>query len=107
VAVNVGHPDGSDALERVLTTTMRTAFPYVWRDPVRPTNTILLGSTRPVGPNVLRAAEPSLPAPLRPVAGAAANRLEDGLTGGTVYTDDRAPVEWLVDKSIIDYAEGR
>ncbi len=26
--------------------------------------------------------------------------------GGTVYTDDKAPVEWLVDKSIIDYAEG-
>ena len=26
--------------------------------------------------------------------------------GGDVYTDDRAPVEWLVDKSIIDYASG-
>ena len=22
----------------------------------------------------------------------------------TVYTDDKAPVEWLVDKSIVDYA---
>ena len=26
------------------------------------------------------------------------------LEGGSVYTDDRAPVEWLVDKSIVDYA---
>jgi hypothetical protein len=27
-----------------------------------------------------------------------------GSAGGTVYTDDKAPVEWLVDKSLIDYA---
>ena len=26
------------------------------------------------------------------------------LEGGTVYTDDKAPVEWLVDKSIVEYA---
>jgi hypothetical protein len=24
-----------------------------------------------------------------------------------VYTDDKAPVEWLVDKSLLDYAEDR
>jgi spermidine synthase len=107
VAVNVGHPEGSDALERVLTATMRTAFAYVARDPVRSTNTILIGSDRPVDANVLRAASPALPGPLRPVAFGAANRLESGLTGGAVYTDDRAPVEWLVDESIVAYAAGR
>jgi hypothetical protein len=26
------------------------------------------------------------------------------LEGGSVYTDDKAPVEWLVDKSLLDYA---
>ena len=26
------------------------------------------------------------------------------LRGGDVYTDDKAPVEWLIDKSIVDYA---
>ena len=31
---------------------------------------------------------------------ATADRLEKGLSGGTVYTDDRAPVEWLVDASL-------
>ena len=35
-----------------------------------------------------------------------ARRLAPGLPGGDVYTDDRAPVEWLVDKSLLDYAEG-
>jgi hypothetical protein len=40
------------------------------------------------------------------VALADADRLEGPLGGGAVYTDDKAPVEWLVDKSILDYAEG-
>jgi hypothetical protein len=31
-------------------------------------------------------------------------RLGPRLPGGTVYTDDRAPVEWLVDRSILGYA---
>ena len=35
-----------------------------------------------------------------------APRLEPPLEGGEVYTDDRAPVEWLVDRSILGYAAG-
>ena len=34
------------------------------------------------------------------------DRIAPRLRGGTVYTDDRAPVEWLVDKSIVEYAAG-
>ena len=45
VIINVGHPEGSSQLERVLTATMGAAFPYVTRDPVRDTNTLLIGST--------------------------------------------------------------
>ena len=43
-------------------------------------------------------------ADLRPVALRAAARLRPGLSGGTVYTDDHAPVEWLVDESLVEYA---
>jgi hypothetical protein len=28
------------------------------------------------------------------------------LPGGEVYSDDRAPVEWLVDSSLLEYANG-
>ncbi len=35
------------------------------------------------------------------------SRLAPGLDGGTVYTDDRAPVEGLSDSSIVRYAAGR
>ena len=37
---------------------------------------------------------------------AAAGRIRPPLRGGGVYTDDRAPVEWLIDRSIVDYAAG-
>jgi hypothetical protein len=52
----------------------------------------------------LQAAAARLPPDLRPIALADARRLEGPLAGGAVYTDDRAPVEWLVDKSLLDYA---
>jgi spermidine synthase len=107
VAVNVGHPEGSDALEKVLTATMRSVFAHVERDPVEPTNTILLASRRPLDPNALRGASATLPGALRPLADDAADRFAPGLRGGSVYTDDRAPVEWLVDESIVAYAAGR
>ncbi|MEX2253133.1 MAG: hypothetical protein WD649_03195, partial [Thermoleophilaceae bacterium] len=54
----------------------------------------------------LGAAVASLPPGLRRTAGDAAARLGPPLEGGRVYTDDRAPVEWLIDKSIVDYAAG-
>ena len=49
---------------------------------------------------------PRLPEALRPTAVAAAGRLERPLRGGDVYTDDKAPVEWLIDKSIVQFAAG-
>ena len=106
VLINIGHPAGEDALEKVLTATMRAVFPTVRRDPAEDTNTQLLGTTGPASRRALAAAVPSLPAALRPLARATAARLAPGLEGGRVYTDDRAPVEWLIDKSIVDYAAG-
>ena len=81
VVVNVGHPDGENALEKEMTATLRSVFPDVRRDPVTTTNTVLVGGRRLSG------------ASLRPP-----------LRGGSVYTDDRAPVEWLIDRSLVEYA---
>jgi SAM-dependent methyltransferase len=105
--VNVGHPEGETALERVLSATIGAALPHVMRDPITDTNTLLVASDAPLSVERLRAAVPDLPAALRPTALAAAGQLEAALRGGEVYTDDRAPVEWLVDRSIVDYASGR
>jgi spermidine synthase len=81
VVVNVGHPTGRDELEKAVTATMRAVFREVRRDPTTPTNTILVGGDKLIGAQ--------LAAPL---------------SGGEVYTDDRAPVEWLIDRSLVEYA---
>ena len=104
VIVNVGHPEGNDDLERALSSTMASVFPTVMRDPAESTNSLLAASEAPISKDQPAAAiTRSRGGSERSVKDA--NRLAPGLTGGAVYTDDKAPVEWLIDKSILDYAE--
>jgi spermidine synthase len=104
VLINVGHPAESDRLEKVLTATLGSVFAHVARDPIARTNTVLIASDTPPSRATLERAQFGLPNDLRPLAGDAAERLGAPLQGGAVYTDDRAPVEWLVDASIVGAA---
>ncbi len=106
VVVNAGHPEGTDDLEKVLGATIGAAFPHLVRDPIEDTNTLIVASERPLSAARLRSTVPRLPAGLRSTARAAAARISPPLDGGRIYTDDKAPVEWLIDKSIVDYAAG-
>ena len=100
LVINAGHPEGQDGFEKVLSATIGEVFPHVKRDPIKPTNTLIVASRAPLSADGLRSR--GVPAELR--ATAASQALEPPLRGGSVYTDDKAPVEWLIDKSIIDYA---
>ena len=102
VIVNVGHPEGNDDLERVVGRTMAAVFPVVRRDPIEPVNTLLTASMGPASAGGL--SDGSLPPQLRDLGTEVAGQLAPRLPGGEVYTDDRAPVEWLVDLSILGYA---
>jgi spermidine synthase len=104
VMVNVGHPEGQDELEKVLSATMRDVFADVARDPVDPTNTVVVASDTPISADRLRAARRQFPSEVDTLIAETASRLAPALEGGEVYTDDKAPVEWLVDKSIVEYA---
>jgi spermidine synthase len=104
VILNAGHPEGNDDLETVLGRTMAEVFPNVMRHPIEDTNTLLVASEAPLSAQRLAARAATLPAPLRPVAEEAAAALGPRLSGGEVYTDDRAPVEWLIDASFLGYA---
>jgi spermidine synthase len=106
VVVNVGHPEESTKLEEVLSATLGEVFPHVARDPLEEVNTLLIAADqRPTADN-LRSAATRLPVDLQPLARATAARLAAPLPGGDVYTDDHAPVEWLIDASIIEEAAG-
>jgi predicted membrane-bound spermidine synthase len=100
VIVNVAHPQGSTSLEKILSATMRAAFGYgaVWRDPSQQVNTMLVGTTSTDPAGRLRTAAATLPADLVPLVSTAAGRT------GQVFTDDRAPVEWLIDLSLVEQA---
>jgi predicted O-methyltransferase YrrM len=106
VVVNVGHPEGNDDLETTIGKTMAEVFPTVLRDPIDDTNTLLVAGEGPASSDRLRARAALLPRRLRRLASDQASRAGPRLPGGTVYTDDRAPVEWLVDRSILGYAAG-
>ena len=108
VLINVGHPEGSDALEKNLTATLQEALPFVLRDPVTDTNTMLAGSTGPIeAANIIRATRgrgSPIPPALDDLATGTALRIRPPLTDGEIWTDDHAPVEWLVDLSLLEYA---
>jgi hypothetical protein len=82
-------------------------FTHVVRDPLTPTNTLVAASTAPLSADRLLSASGRLPAGLLALAAQAAGRLAAPLRGGQVYTDDRAPVEWLIDSSLLSYATGK
>jgi spermidine synthase len=110
VIVNVGHPEQSDRLERVLSATLGSEFGHVARDPSEAVNTQLVAADVPLDGSRLEAAVggEAVPRALAAVAGRTARRLAPGLRGGRVYTDDVAPVEWLIDASIVQVAaEGK
>ena len=104
VLINVGHPKQSDRLEQVLSATLGAVFDTVLRDPSEPTNTVLLATRGAASGARLAAAAAVLPGALRPLAQQTAARLAPRLRGGRVYTDDVAPVEWLIDTSIVEVA---
>jgi spermidine synthase len=106
VIVNAGHPEGNDDLETVLGSTMAEEFPTVLRDPIEETNTLLVASEAPIsGQNLLERLK-DLPPDLQRVGAIEGGQIEPRLPGDEVYTDDRAPVEWLIDRSILGYASG-
>jgi len=107
VIVNVGHIPNSDGLEKVVSATLGSVFAIVRRDPVSATNTLVAASASPLSSRRLSAAIPRLAPDLRDLAATVAGRLGPALKGGSVYTDDRAPVEWLTDLSILRYATGQ
>ena len=65
-----------------------------------------MASRQTLSSSSVLAAAVRMPPDLEGVMTTVAGHLEPALPGGTVYTDDLSPVEWLTDLSIIRYATG-
>lgn len=107
--VNAGRTATDYRLVDALGATLRDVFPYVVAiDVSRYANTILVGSDTPLSAASLTANVDRLPGD-SPVREVAAWSLDSGhmraiAPGGFVFTDDRAPVEMVIDQMILDAA---
>ena len=107
--VNAGRTETDFRLVEVVSATMRSVFAHVYVvDVPGYTNSIVIGTNAPSSITDLTVNADKFPAdsPVRTVAGwaAAEGRPRSVEPGGPVYTDDHAPVEWLVDRIIVDAA---
>jgi len=113
LAVNIGRAPGDRRLINDLAATIQTALPSAHVMDIPGTfNSMLFATKQPtttanLGVNLLRlAANPQTPPLLLSAAGLAYTNLQPAPSGGTVYTDDLAPVEWVTNSLIINYILG-
>ena len=107
--VNAGRTSTDFRLVDALAATMRDVFPHVVAiDVDRYTNTILIGSHAPLSADALIANVERLSdgSPVREVASwsLTSGNIRAIEPGGLVFTDDRAPVELVIDQMIFDAA---
>jgi spermidine synthase len=105
VALNVATTPHDRQLSRAVGTTLLTAFPQAWRWRALRFNDVLFAlRERVTRAELLRRADRA-PAELRTLAPLLDERLAAIRPQGAPLTDDRAPVEWLTDRMILDQAE--
>ena len=102
--INIGHPRDSQELEKALSATLGEVFDHVAREPIQSLNSLVIASDSQLSAEALR--EAPVAQELQPLAAQCAGRLADALPGGRVFTDDKAPVEWLIDASIVSVRRG-
>jgi spermidine synthase len=104
IALNVATVPDDHRLAEAIAATVGAEFPEVlsWQ-PLR-FNQIVLGLDEPVAPSVLRRRLAGGPAALRSLTRLLAADLRPARRKGRPWTDDRAPVEWVTDRMIVEYA---
>lgn len=113
VAINVGRTVRADGrqdrrLIEAMTHTMQQVFPSVHTlDVADSFNTILVGTAQPTSITTLAAhyanLPPEAPLPLRRALAAAISGARPSVPSNVLFTDDRAPVETIINQMVIDY----
>ncbi len=103
MALNVATVPGDDRLPQAIGSTVLAAFPQAWRwRPLR-FNELLLAFDRPVERTDLLARVGAVPPELDPLVPLFRENVVSVSPEVRPLTDDRAPVEWLTDRMIIDF----
>jgi spermidine synthase len=104
VALNLATVPGDHRLARDVAGTLRTVFPQVLTWQALKLNQLVLGFVRPVSRERLDAAVARTPARIRVLTRLLAAHARAAAPSGDPWTDDRAPVEWVTDRMILEYA---
>jgi spermidine synthase len=103
VALNVASLPRDHALVGDVSGTLATVFPQVLRWQALGFNTLVIGLRRSPARDVA-VAPLAVPARLRPLVRLLVRQAEPVAAARDPWTDDRAPVEWVVDRMIVDAA---
>ena len=106
VMANVGETPGSHTLLDAIAGTMATRLASVYAWPIGRFNWIVAGFVRPVSAAQLRRRLLAATPPGLAVTSQAALRMQAIGPTSDPLTDDRAPVEWMTDQMIVQYAAG-
>ena len=104
VALNVATVPGDHRLAEGIAGTLRTEFPQVLTWQALKLSQLVLGFDRPVSRASLRAAVARTPQRIRVLTRLLAEHAREAAPSSQPWTDDRAPVEWVTDRMILEYA---
>jgi predicted membrane-bound spermidine synthase len=105
IALNVATTPHDRRLSRAIGTTLLTAFPEVWRWRALRFNDVLFALDEPVTRAQLERRALRAPAKVSLLLPLLRTRLAPVIARGAPLTDDRAPVEWLTDRMIVNEVE--
>jgi spermidine synthase len=104
VALNVATVPGDHRLASGIAGTLRTVFPQVLTWQALKLSQLVLGFDRPVSRAGLRAAVARTPPRIRGLTRLLAGHARAAASSTDPWTDDQAPVEWVTDRMILEYA---
>ena len=107
VMINVGMVPGDTHLADAISATMRSVFPSVYSFPAGSFNRELVATKEQSAVTDLAGRKSLLPPSISGLADQVLGGLTEVQPGGTILTDDKAPVEWLTDQMIVHYAAGQ
>jgi spermidine synthase len=104
VALNVATVPDDTRLAEGIATTVAAEFPAVWAWQALRFNQIVVGLTRELPRSEVERRLNAVQGDLAPLTGLAARDFTPARTSGDPWTDDHAPVEWITDRMIVEYA---
>ena len=104
LALNIATVPGDHRLAQGVAGTLRTVFPQVLAWQALRLNQLVLGVERPLSRRALDRAVGRTPARIRSLARLLAAHARPVAASADPWTDDRAPVEWVTDRMILDFA---